>query len=271
MRVRDLAEVLSGLTRAFSTIAQEDEIQADFDLRIKDIQPGSVRLIFEAIDFAKSNPGAAAAIATGAAVALNAVTKTVSGAYRIITDLAKVIYAKKKAKGERISTMPASFRDDGVALTAPDELILLTKEQYELLLSRRIDRPIAQIVSPLTPKRVDSLEIRRSQTELVRVEAPQRDYFDYQESQEALVREGTEILGTLNSLSKNNLRGTFYTADGVHVPYRYVGGDTQQLLRGFSSREPLRVRGKIRFDADGVPSFIEVQDIDMIQRNFFSS
>jgi hypothetical protein len=85
--------------------------------------------------------------------------------------------------------------------------------------------------------------------------------------------EGTEIIGTLNSLTKSNLRGTFYTVytvDGVHVPYKYPGGDTKQLLRGFSAREPLRVRGHVKYGSDGVPNFVEVQDIEFLQREIFS-
>ena len=146
---------------------------------------------------------------------------------------------------------------------------MLTKEQYELLLSQRVDRQLSQIVSPLEAKKIDTFEIRRSKTELVRVEAKQKDYFDYVEVTEEKSKEGTQIVGTLNSLSKNNLRGTFYTADGVHVPYRYVGGDVGQLLRGFSAREPLRVHGKVKYGSDGVPSYVEVQDIEVLQRGFF--
>ena len=122
--------------------------------------------------------------------------------------------------------MPTSFNDDGDVLTVPDELILLTKEQYELLLSQRLDRSLAQIISPLASKRIESLQMRRAEKELMTVDARQRDYFDYVEVNEEHNREGTDIIGTLNSLTKLNLRGTFYTVDGVHVPYKYTGGDT---------------------------------------------
>jgi len=95
--------------------------------------------------------------------------------------------------------------------------------------------------------------MRRSEVELATVEASQRDYFDYREITEDRSREGTEISGTLNSLTKTSLRGTFYTTDGVHVPYKYNGGDIAQLLRGFAAREPLRVRCKIKYAAMGFP------------------
>jgi hypothetical protein len=271
MNARELLEVLSGLTKAFSSVAQERDLEGKYELRIRDIESNSVHLIFEAVVFAKANPGAAAALAAGGAVIVSAVTNSVSGAYRIVTDLAKLIDAKKRSKGARIATLPAEFSDGGVVLSASGELIILTKEQYELLLSQRVDRQLAQIVSPLEQDRIDSFQIVRSNEELVSVEARQKDFFDYVEVTEERSREGTEILGTLNSLTKSNLRGTFYTTEGVHVPYRYTGGDIGQLLRGFSAREPLRVSGRVSYGNDGIPSFIEVQEIEFLQQNFLNS
>ena len=69
-------------------------------------------------------------------------------------------------------------------LVVGNDLIILTKEQYELLLSQRIDRPVSQIVSPLAHKRIDTLQFRRAKTDLVTVDANQRDYFDVVESTE---------------------------------------------------------------------------------------
>lgn len=269
MSARELVEVLTGLTRAFSTVAHELDLGDRYDLRIRDIESNSVHLIFEAVAFAKANPAAATAIAAGAAVIVSATTNAVSGAYRVVTDIAKMIDAKKRLKGARVATLPTSFADGEVTLAIPDDLVVLTREQYELLLSQRVDRQLSQIVSPLAPNRIDSFQMRRSNAELVTVDAKQRDYFDYIEVTEEKSKEGTEIVGTLNSLTKTNLRGTFYTADGVHVPYRYVGGDINQLFRGFSAREPLRVHGLIKYGSDGVPSFVEVQEIEFLQRGFF--
>ena len=177
---------------------------------------------------------------------------------------------KKRLKGARVATLPTAFADGEVTLTVPNDLIVLTKEQYELLLGQRVDKHLSQIVSPLKPNQIDSFQIRRSRVELVTVEAGQKDYFDFVEVTEEKSKEGTQIVGTLNSLSKNNLRGTFYTVDGVHVPYKYVGGDVGQLLRGFSAREPLRVHGRIKYGSDGVPSYVEVQEIEVLQRGFFN-
>ena len=99
MDARELADVLTGLTRAFSTVAYEADLGDRYQIRIKDIDSNSVHLIFEAIAFAKANPAAATAIAAGAAVLLNAATNVVSGAYRVVTDIAKMVDAKKTAEG----------------------------------------------------------------------------------------------------------------------------------------------------------------------------
>lgn len=269
MDARELAEVLTGLSRAFTTVAQEEELSDRYQLRVKDIETNSFHLVLEAIAYTKANPVVVAAIAAGTTVTLQAVNSVVGGAYTVLKDIVKMIDAKKRTKGARFATLKTSFDEGQIIVRFEDEIIVLTKEQYELLLSQRVDRQLSQIVSPLAPNKIDSFEVRRSRMELVRVEARQKDYFDYVEVTEETSKEGTQIVGTLNSLSKNTLRGTFYTADGVHVPYRYVGGDVGQLLRGFSAREPLRVHGKIKYGSDGVPTYVEVQEVEVLQRRFF--
>ena len=122
MDAKELLDVLTGLTRAFSTVAHEREVADRYELRINDIESGSIRLIFEAIAFAKSNPPAATAVTAGAAVALNAASNVVSGLYKVVIDLAKFIDAKRRTKGARLATVPASFIDGEVRLTLPDDL-----------------------------------------------------------------------------------------------------------------------------------------------------
>jgi len=195
------------------------------------------------------------------------VSNSVAGLYKVIVDIGKLIDAKRRLRGSRVATIPTNFSDGRVILLLPDGSLELTKEQYELLLSRRIDASLSKVVAPLTPGRVNSLELRGRGKTLARVEAPERDYFDYQEVSEDKSREGSVIEGTLNSLSKSSLRGTFYTTDGIHVPYRYTGGDLAQLFQGFSSRESVRVHGNVRFGSDGLPSSLDVESLEPLQPN----
>jgi hypothetical protein len=269
MSARELVEALSGMTHAFNTVAHERVTGDQYELRVSHIDHRSFHVIFEAIEFAKTNPSATTAIAASSAVILNAGTNTISGIYRIITDIGRMLEAKKRAKGERIAKLDAQFDDHDVKLIGPDEeFILLSKEQYELLLSQKLDKPLAQIVSPLTPRRINRFIMRRTENDLATVDAGEKEYFDFREVRVDQSREGTEITGTLNSLSKTNLKGTFHTATGFHVPYRYTGGNMAELLRGFSAREPLKVHGKIKYGSDGIPVWIDVREIDFLQSHF---
>lgn len=268
MSAKELAEVLAGLTRAFSIVAHDNDLGDLYELRVKDVESGSFHILFEAIAFVKANPVASTAIAVASQTAWNVVKDTASGAYRVISDIAKAIDAKVALKGERLRTAQTTLTPSGVVLTLAVGSISLTKEQYELLLSGRIDKPLAQIVSPLAHDRVISFEMRSANAESTRVTSAQRDYFDYREMTEVMTKEGTEITGVLNSLTKTSRRGTFHTEDGVHVPYRYTGGDDGLLLRGFSSKEPVKVTGRIKYDAQGTPTSIEVDSIEALQRRF---
>jgi len=268
MSARELTEVFSGITKAFSVIAHERDLGDQYELRVRDIEHQSFHLVFEAIAFAKANPVAAASLVGGATLGWTAVKDTVSGAYKVISDLAKAIDAKMSAKGENIARLPASFSDSGIVVVqGPEGPIELTREQYELLISRRIDKPLAQIVSPLAQDRVSRFELRRAKLPIASVEVAQKDYFDYQEVTHAETREGTEIVGTLNSFNKTNLRGTFHTVEGLHVPYRYSGGDVNQLLRGFASKEAILARGKVEYGGDGQPLRVDIQELDFVQRS----
>lgn len=270
MNTKSLSEVLAGLSKAFSVVAHDNDFGDRYELRVRDVESGSFHILFEALAYVKANPVSSAVLATMATTSWTVLKDSASGAYRVVTDIIKVVDAKLKLKGTAPNKVAAVLSDSGVVLELPDGSVTLTKEQFELLLSRRIDKPLAQIVSPLAPDQVTSFEVRRAKESLVRVELNQRDYFDYQETTETVVREGTELIGRLNSLTKTSQRGTFYTADGVHVAYRYVGGDQTLLLRGFSTRNLVKVTGRIRYDAEGVPTSIDVQDIEPVQSSLLS-
>ena len=268
MRARELADAVLGVSRAFGTTAHEHDFGDDYEVRVRDIRHASFHVICEAIALANRHPVVASAGATASIVGLGVLKDATPEIRTIISDLGAMIMAKKKLRGARVATIPTEFVDNEVRLTVPDETVILTKEQYELLLSQRVDKSIAQIVTPLAPAKLDLFEMRSGGIQLASVLAREKEYFYIPPPVEDKGKEGTEIIGAFNSLNKTSLRGTFHTLDNVHVPYKYSGGDTARLLRGFSSREPVRVFGKIRFGADGVPLSIEVKEIEFLQRDF---
>jgi hypothetical protein len=56
INAKDLVEVLEGLTRTFTVVAFEKDLDNQYQLRFKDVESSSIHLIFEAVAFAKANP-----------------------------------------------------------------------------------------------------------------------------------------------------------------------------------------------------------------------
>ena len=125
-----------GFRRHFPSLLTTVILETGTNLGSGDIDQASVHLVFEAVAYVKANPVVSGVLVAGAGVAVSAVSNTVSGAYKVITDIAAAIGAKRNLKGSRIATTPASFNDGEVVIESPDGPIMLTKEQYELLLSR---------------------------------------------------------------------------------------------------------------------------------------
>ncbi|MCU1322167.1 MAG: hypothetical protein JWM43_1816 [Acidobacteriaceae bacterium] len=271
MNARQLALAVSGMNRVFATTAQEHNLGGEYEVRVRDIKHASFHLVWEAVALMKQHQDMIPAAITGAVVLIGTASAAISNPGMIISDIAAMITAKKRLRGARMSTLATEFIDGEVRLTVPgdsESKVVLTREQYELLLSHRVDRSIADIIAPLAPALVDRFEIRRGNIELASVVASEKDYFSVRPPAEDKGREGSEIIGAFNSLNKTSLRGTFHALGDVHVPYKYSGGDIARLLRGFSSKEPVRVFGKVRYGADGILQSIDVKDIEFLQQDF---
>jgi hypothetical protein len=119
MGARELAEVLTGVSRAFSTVASDANLGDRYQLRIKDVESNSFHTVLEAIEYAKSNPAQATALIAGAAVTLQGLTAVVSGAYSTEQPLPPCpqdgmppnSLKRQKAKETRLLTRGAFIQD----------------------------------------------------------------------------------------------------------------------------------------------------------------
>jgi hypothetical protein len=269
MDARQFSEALSGIADAFSTVANEINYDEQYKLRITSTQKGSFHILLSAIAYAQANPAPAVAIVTGASVSYNAVRDSISGLYRIIVDIITCITSKKKLQGRDIKDFPINNINNDIRIMLPTDTIILSREQYDLLVSKRLDKPISQMVSPLAPQKIDLFSIKHSDSNVATVKSSEKDYFNCIKTSTESTENGIEITGTLNSLSKSNRRGTFYTLDGRHIPYRYDGNDDSMLMKGFSSQEPVIVRGSIKYDRGGSATSLEIKEISILQRRLF--
>ena len=268
MEAKQVGEVLIGFSTAVSVVADEFEPSERYQLRVRDVKKQSFHFLMEIIAFARENPEATKALAELGGVALAAIKMGSKGAWRVLQAIARLIEAKKKLKGAKLAKLKTTFKDGEVIIELEGDLLRLTKGEYELLLGRYLDRAIAQVVSPLDPNRIDTFGIVQADKILTQVQASEKPYFETTEESQQEVKE-TLLKGKLNSLSKSKFRGTLHTTDGTHVQYRYVGKDMNALYEGFASKDDLKIHGRVRYASDGIPIFVEVDQIEVLQQRMF--
>jgi len=189
-----------------------------------------------------------------------------TGAYKVIKDIAAVIWGKKGLKGQPVTTNSYTFNDQRIILQGVE----LTPEQLEYLQSGELDPDLDRITRPLEENRgANEFQLKTGDEELVKVTNEERAYFAHTESAITTTRDEVWLEGTLNSHSKRSNRGMFYTVAGKHIYYRYVGEDIRPLLRAYAYSGTVRVRGKVKFDSNLDPLSIEIRDIELTQNLLF--
>ena len=62
----------------------------------------------------------------------------------------------------------------------------------------------------------------------------------------------------------------FITLAGKHIPYHFTGDDIKPLLRAYAYTGTVKILGKVKFDSNLEPIFIEVKDVQPSQTPLFS-
>jgi hypothetical protein len=124
----------------------------------------------------------------------------------------------------------------------------------------------AKIASPLSEGMIDSTDITARDAEGVMessIDVNQKLYFVSESSTETTA--ATEIEGTLISLNKETLRGTFKKIDGGKVPYHYSGGTPDLFYSAFSHRGIVRVSCIAHFDETLTVKRLEISRVLRLQ------
>lgn len=253
-------DALNGFARAFSkTAGRNPEARINYELRLSRIQVGSFHLILSVYEWAKANPSLVEPAVTG-------VVAVAAGAYKTIKDLAAVINAKKQLKGADRSSIVVN--GTAIFVQNGDARFEISKDQAALIQSGAIDKDLDILTSPLSVGQVESLELKARKERLTKIEASERTYFVVREPDSMPNRQETWMIGSLNSLSKDRNRGTFYTAAGEHVSYKYSGQNQLQLFQAFAHKGVLRVHGAVSYNMEAEPVFIDIDQIELTQQDF---
>lgn len=258
-----MVDALVGFSSAYGKIARHRQSNdVAHRLRVVGLERGSAIILVDVVEWVTKHPEAAG-------VLLTAATASVAGAYVVLKDIAGVIRGKKHLAGAPIENH-YTFNGPSVLLQNQSGVPLeLSKEQFQYLQSGVLDADLDRITAPLEQGHVEEFKLSTGREELATVDAKDRIYFVHTESAVTMTRDDVWMEGTLNSHSKSNNRGTFYTLSGKHIPYRYVGDDVQPLLAGYAHNGVVRVRCKVTLDADMNPTGMEIFEVQLGQAEMF--
>jgi len=258
-----MVDALVGLSSAYAKIARHRQSNdVAHRLRVVGLQKGSAKILVDVVEWVTKNPVAAGVLLTGA-------TTVGGGAYLVLKDIAGAIRGKKHLAGTPIQNN-YTFHGPSVVLQNQSGVPLeLSKEQFQYLQSGVLDPDLDKLTAPLEEGRVEEFKLTSGQEELANVSAKERIYFVHTDHTVTVTRDDVWMEGALNSHSKSNNRGTFYTMSGKHIPYRYVGDDIQPLLKGYAHDGVVRVRCKVTLDSDMNPTGMEVYDVQLGQTELF--
>jgi hypothetical protein len=208
----------------------------------------------EVIEWVKVNPAAATVLLSGG-IAIS------TGAYKVIKDIAAVFTGKKHLQGAPVQNH-FHIRDSNIYLVNETKQELpFTKEQLEYLQSGLIDPDLDKMTAPLEDEKVNKFEMKSGKEPLAEANRSDRRYFSTSHRPIATTRDDVSLEGTLNSLTKDKKRGTFYTLSGKHIPYQFVGNDEKQLFDAFTHPGVVQARGKVSFDSSLEPTQIQITEI----------
>jgi hypothetical protein len=259
-----LVDALVGFSSAYSKIARRTEgAGVTHRIRVVGLRPNSTHILVDIIEWVKVNPAAAG-------VLVSAVSLGASGAYKIIKDMGRVFTAKKHLKGEPVENRYIFKNNNIYIFNETKQELHLTKEQFEYLRSGLIDPDLDKLTAPLEDDKVEKFQLKSKNESLAEANKNERPYFATTHKQVATTRDDVTLEGSLNSLTKDKRRGTFYTVGGKHIPYQFVGQNEQALLNAFTHPGVVRAKGKVGFDGDLEPTKIEISDIVLEQPDMFS-
>jgi hypothetical protein len=238
MPVDEVITALQGFAGAYGKAANELMPSSVHELRVSAVNEGS----FEVAILAWIG-------ASQFKETLEALNNAADGAKYIFGIVRDVINGKKHIKSKPFTVSVRGDNNTTLIINADGAALSLPPEAIKLLQSNLLDIDLGKIASPLSDGLVERAEITaRDEHDLIeaKIDSAEKSFFapgsSFETSKEA------EISGTLISLNKETLRGTFKRNDGHKFPYRYIGENSDSFFSGFSHNGLVRASCIAFFD-----------------------
>jgi hypothetical protein len=257
-----MIDALVGFSAAYEKVTRRTQPDMEHRIRVVGVRQNSAHILVNVVEWVRVNPAAAGVLVTAGGL-------IAAGAYRVVSDIAKIIAAKKHLAGAPVQQQLTFNGPTIVLMSANGAPLSLTKEQLEFLQTGTLDPELDKLTAPLQEGRVNEFELKAAEEPLAKVNWKERLYFVHTERTLTTTEDDVPLEGMLNSLTKDKNRGTFHTISGKHIPYRYVGDDQHALLQAFAHEGIVRVKGKVSFDADLNPISVDIRTVELDQRRLF--
>ena len=262
MALQDVIPVLQGISGAYTRLANTENPNVTHRITLADVRQGSADIVLEVIEWLVENrePIAAAAGAT-----------TVGGVgYKVVKRIIEVVRIKKHAGAEPSSERVVAQNSIVIANSENVELIV-DRAAYEAYKSGIIDKDLERLTRPLQEGRIDSaqLTVHADSQDTLReaITTEDRAVFELADLAVTSTQE-TEIVATLNSLTKSTNSGYLYLPNEKRVFYRYLGDDTARLYAIFGSHVgEVRIRCIAKLDDQLEVMSLEILQIQPLQRD----
>lgn len=264
MALQDVIPVLQGISGAYIRLASTEDPSFTHRITLADVRQGSADIVLEVIEWLVENKEPIAA-ATG-------LTTLAGVGYKVVKRIIDVVRIKK-----HVGTEPSSER-----IVAQDSIVIMNSGNVELVVDRpayeaykngTIDKDLERLTRPLQQGRIDSAQftVHAESQETIReaITTEDRPVFEITDLAVTSTQE-TELVATLNSLTKSTNSGYLYLLNEKRVFYRYIGDNASNLYAIFGSHEgAVKIRCIAELDDQLEVLSLDILQIEPLQRDMF--
>ena len=231
MALQDVIPVLQGISGAYKRLADTENPNITHSITLSDVRQGSADIVLEVVGWLTENAaplGGAASIAALSAVG-----------YAVVKKIIDVIRIKK-----HVGSDPSNERivaQNSIAIINSSNIeIIVDLSTFEAYKNETIAKELELLTRPLQPGRIDSAEfkVEADNMEAIteRITTEDRPLFEIADLAVTTTQE-TELVVTLNSLTKSTNSGYLYLPKQKRVFYSYTGDDHSKLYSIFGNYE----------------------------------
>ena len=267
MDLQDVIPVLQGFSGAFSRLSGSRKRKVPYRIELSGIRNGSADIVLEIRQWLIDSSDTIVPLAGLTTIGMYV-------AFPIVKRIIEVIRIKAHV-GTDEPNVKILAEKSIVVSDSTNVNISVSPEAYDVYKNGTIDEDLEQITRPLQEGRIDSAEFEvqgeNQESFRQRITSDDRPHFEIREVK--TTTEETELVATLNSLTKSTNNGFLYLhgeKGKKRVTYHYKGDDHSKLYSIFGIHSGcVKIRCKAKLDEHLNVLSVDIYDIERLQMDMF--